>query len=417
MTTYLNPFSGDVIVPTDVSFVALSLSVDTYLEWPVNGNDTNNVAARIIQVTNTVTGIDLYMPPANQVSVGTDSLIRNMGANPFTVRDVGGNTIVSIGVGEAKYIYVTNNSTENGVWGVIAFGAGSSTADSATLAGYGLKAISFTLNTAHPVSLVASDYTISDSDRASLITWSGGVGTVTLPVAASLGDNFFFMLRNSGTGVVTVTTSGTDRIDGDITQDYQLTESAMIVCSGGSWYTVGRGRNTEFAFTQLSYAVTNGTYTLSTDDASNVIQVYTGTLTGNVEIVLPSVVQVYYVSNQTTGPYTFTLKTSAVGGETVTIDQDNQAILTCDGTNVLNASTSLVGSVTISFSDGSPANPSIRFATDLDTGFYHPASNQIGVTANGSNVATFKTTGLDVVGNVSAGGTGNFVGGILGGTF
>ena len=417
MTTYLNPFSGDVIVPTDVSFVALSLSVDTNLEWPVNGNDTNNVAARIIQVTNTVTGIDLYMPPANQVSVGTDSLIRNMGANPFTVRDVGGNTIVSIGVGEAKYIYVTNNSTENGVWGVIAFGAGSSTADSATLAGYGLKAISFTLNTAHPVSLVASDYTISDSDRASLITWSGGVGTVTLPVAASLGDNFFFMLRNSGTGVVTVTTSGTDRIDGDITQDYQLTESAMIVCSGGSWYTVGRGRNTEFAFTQLSYAVTNGTYTLSTDDASNVIQVYTGTLTGNVEIVLPSVVQVYYVSNQTTGPYTFTLKTSAVGGETVTIDQDNQAILTCDGTNVLNASTSLVGSVTISFSDGSPANPSIRFATDLDTGFYHPASNQIGVTANGSNVATFKTTGLDVVGNVSAGGTGNFVGGILGGTF
>jgi hypothetical protein len=417
MTTYLNPFSGDVIVPTDVSFVALSLSVDTYLEWPVNGNDTNNVAARIIQVTNTVTGIDLYMPPANQVSVGTDSLIRNMGANPFTVRDVGGNTIVSIGVGEAKYIYVTDNSTANGVWGVIAFGAGSSTADSATLAGYGLKAISFTLNTAHPVSLVASDYTISDSDRASLITWSGGVGTVTLPVAASLGDNFFFMLRNSGTGVVTVTTSGTDRIDGDITQDYQLTESAMIVCSGGSWYTVGRGRNTEFAFTQLSYAVTNGTYTLSTDDASNVIQVYTGTLTGNVEIVLPSVVQVYYVSNQTTGPYTFTLKTSAVGGETVTIDQDNQAILTCDGTNVLNASTSLVGSVTISFSDGSPANPSIRFATDLDTGFYHPASNQIGVTANGSNVATFKTTGLDVVGNVSAGGTGNFVGGILGGTF
>jgi hypothetical protein len=417
MTTYLNPFSGDVIVPTDVSFVALSLSVDTYLEWPVNGNDTNNVAARIIQVTNTVTGIDLYMPPANQVSVGTDSLIRNMGANPFTVRDVGGNTIVSIGVGEAKYIYVTDNSTANGVWGVIAFGAGSSTADSATLAGYGLKAISFTLNTAHPVSLVASDYTISDSDRASLITWSGGVGTVTLPVAASLGDNFFFMLRNSGTGVVTVTTSGTDRIDGDITQDYQLTESAMIVCSGGSWYTVGRGRNTEFAFTQLSYAVTNGTYTLTTDDASNVIQVYTGTLTGNVEIVLPSVVQVYYVSNQTTGPYTFTLKTSAVGGETVTIDQDNQAILTCDGTNVLNASTSLVGSVTISFSDGSPANPSIRFATDLDTGFYHPASNQIGVTANGSNVATFKTTGLDVVGNVSAGGTGNFVGGILGGTF
>lgn len=411
MTTYTNPFSGDVIDPTDVSFIALTLSVDTYLQWPVNGNDSGNVAARIIQVTDTVTGIDLYMPPANQVSVGTDSLIRNMGAYAFTVRDVDGNTIVSVGVGEAKYIYVTNNSTEAGVWGVIAFGAGSSTADSATLAGYGLKAISYTLNTAHPVSLVSSDYTIADADRASLITWTGGVGTVTLPVAASFGDNFFFMFRNSGTGVVTVTTSGTDTIDGDISQDYQLTESAMIVCSGGSWYTVGRGRNTQFAFTQLSYAVSSGTYTLSTDDASNVIQAYTGTLTGNVEIVVPSVVQVYYVSNQTTGPYTLTIKTSAVGGATVTIDQSNQAILSCDGTNVLNASTSLVGSVTISFADGTPANPSIRFASDLDTGFYHPATNQVGVTCNGANTATFKTTGLDVVG------VGTFGGGITGGTF
>lgn len=411
MTTYTNPFSGDVIDPTDVSFIALTLSVDTYLQWPVNGNDTGNVAARIIQVTTSASGVDLYMPPANQVSVGTDSLIRNMGAYAITVRDVDGNTIVSVGVGEAKYIYVTNNSTEAGVWGVIAFGAGSSTADSATLAGYGLKAISYTLNTAHPVSLVSSDYTIDDADRASLITWTGGVGTVTLPVAASFGDNFFFMFRNSGTGVVTVTTSGTDTIDGDISQDYQLTESAMIVCSGGSWYTVGRGRNTQFAFTQLSYAVTSGTYTLSTDDASNVIQAYTGTLTGNVEIVVPSVVQVYYVSNQTTGPYTLTIKTSAVGGATVTIDQSNQAILSCDGTNVLNASTSLVGSVTISFADGTPANPSIRFASDLDTGFYHPASNQVGVTCNGANTATFKTTGLDVVG------VGTFGGGITGGTF
>ena len=152
----------------------------------------------------------------------------------------------------------------------------------------------------------------------------------------------------------------------------------------------------------------SGTYTLSAEDASNVIQAYSGVLTGNVEVVLPSYVQVYYVSNQTTGPYTLTFKTSAVGATTVALDQNNQAILICDGTNVLNASTALVGSVSISFADGSAGSPSIRFATDTDTGFYHPATNQIGVSTNGTNIATFSTAGLTVAG------TGTFTGGVTG---
>jgi len=409
--SYINVFAGDVIQPTDVSYLAISLTTNTTLEWPINGNDSDNYAARIMNVTPSTAGLSLLMPPANQVSTGTDALIRNLGASTFTVRDYNNNTIVAIPAGEAKYIYVTNNSTIGGTWGVIAFGAGASQIDSSTLAGFGLKAISTTLNTAHPVSIISASYTVDASDRASLITWTGGVGTVTLPVAANLQDNWFFLIRNSGTGVLNVDCSGIDTIDGQTDIDLQVDESCIIVCSGSSYFTVGRGRNTSFAFTQLSYAVTTGTYTLSAEDASNVIQVYSGTLTGNVEIVLPSYVQVYYVSNQTTGPYTLTFKTSSVGATTVNLDQNNQAILVCDGTNVLNASTALVGSVSISFADGSAGNPSIRFATDPDTGFYHPATNQIGVSTNGTNIATYSTTGLTVSG------TGTFTGGVTGGTF
>lgn len=421
--SYINVFAGDVIQPTDVSYLAIALSANTTLEWPVNGNDSNNYAARIMNVTPSAGSLSLAMPPANQVSTGTDALIRNLGAVTFTVTDYDGNTIVAVPAGEAKYIYVTNNSTEAGTWGVIAFGAGASQVDSSTLAGYGLKAITTTLNTAHPVTSINSSQTVTSAFRAGLYAWIGGVGTITLPTASSLENNWFFMLRNSGTGVLNVDCSGIETIDGQTDIDLQVDESAIIVCSGSGYYTVGRGRNTSFAFTQLSYAVASGTYTLSAEDASNVIQVYSGVLTGNVEVVLPSYVQVYYVSNQTSGAYTLTFKTSSVGASTVILDQNNQAILTCDGTNVINASTvSPVSGGTITAGTGSAASPSYTFIGDTNTGLYNAGANQVGVSCNGANVGTFTTSGLSVTGTGAfsgavSGTTGTFTSGVTGGTF
>ena len=144
MTSYVNPYTGQTISPSQVGYEALTISVDTDLEWPVNGN-TNSVVANIIEVTATVGGLKLYMPPATQVSDGQSTLIRNIGSYSFTVVDNGGNTIVAIASGIAEYIYVTNNSTIDGLWEAVTFGAGTSAANAATLAGYGLKAISTTL--------------------------------------------------------------------------------------------------------------------------------------------------------------------------------------------------------------------------------------------------------------------------------
>ena len=412
--SYINVFAGDVIQPTDVSYLAIALSANTTLSWPINGNDSNNYAARIMNVTPSASSLSLAMPPANQVSTGTDALIRNLGAVAFTVTDYGGNTIVSVPAGEAKYIYVTANSTENGTWGVIAFGAGASQIDSSTLAGYGLKAITTTLNTAHPVTTINTSVTVADTYRAGLYAWTGGIGTITLPTASSLANNWFFMLRNSGSGVLNVACSGINTIDGQTDIDLQVDESCIIVCSGSGYYTVGRGRNTSFAFTQLSYAVATGTYTLSAEDASNVIQVYSGVLTGNVTVIVPQYVQVYYISNQTSGAYTLTVSTGVSGGSTIVVDQNNQAILICDGTNVINASTiTTVGGSTFTAATGSAANPSYTFTGDTNTGLYNAAANQIGVSCNGSNVGTFSTTGLAVVG------TGQFTGAVSGttGTF
>ena len=136
MTSFVNVFTGDVIQPTDVSYKSFSISANLDLVWPQDGDAAGDYAARIMQISASTTGLFVDMPPANQTSVGTDSLIRNTGSNTFTVRDYAGNTIIAIAAGEAKYIYVTNNATAAGTWGVIAFGVGSSSADASSLAGY-----------------------------------------------------------------------------------------------------------------------------------------------------------------------------------------------------------------------------------------------------------------------------------------
>jgi hypothetical protein len=350
------------------------------------------------------------MPPANQASVGQDALIRNTGSVALTVKDyLGVNTIVTIQPGQAQYIYIATNATTSGTWGIIAFGIGSSGADAATLAGYGLLAIGQTLNQSQPVTTFSSNYTAVSADRSNTYVWNGGAGTITLTLASTLGDNWFMFLRNSGTGALTVACSGGNTINGSSTIVLQPSDSCIIVCSGTTFYTVGLGKSTQFAFTQLSKAVTTGTYTLTASEASNVIQKYTGTLTGNVTIIVPSTVQVYYILNETSGAYTLTVSTG--GGGTAVLTAGSQATLVCDSVNLYNANTILAGSSSISLSSGTVGAPSLNFAAETTTGVYRAASGEFDIAILGVNLFALTATGLQISG------TGTFTGGIAGGTF
>jgi hypothetical protein len=410
--SFTSPFTGQVIQPTDVSFRAVTLSTNTTLSWPINGSDTDNAAARIMNVTATAGSLLLKMPPANQTSVGQDALIRNVGATTFTVADYSGNTIVAVASGEAKYIYITTNATEAGTWGIISFGVGSSSADAATLAGYGLKAISTTLNQAYTVQTFSSNYTAVATDRASSYVWTGGSGTLGVTAATTLGNDWFFMVRNAGTGTLTVTPAG-GLINGVASIALQPGDSAFIVCSGSAFFTVGLGRNTQFNFTQLTKAVVSGSYTLTSAEAANVVQKYTGTLAGNVTINLPQTVQVYYITNQTDGGgsgYHITFTTGS-GGATATIPAGQQVILLCDSVNLLNATTIAAGAANISLVDGTAGAPSLNFASETNTGIFRPGLGEFGLTILGVQMFALSATGLTVPG------TGNFTGGISGGTF
>ena len=234
--TYTNPFTGQTVSPSPVGYESLSISADTTLQWPINGNDQTQVVANIIEVTATVASLSLIMPPATQVSVGQTALIRNIGANTFTVKDYAGGTIVSIASGIAQYIYTTSNTTSAGTWSTVTFGAGTSAANAATLAGYGLTALGTTLNQSYEVTSYFGNATLTDAVRAQLNVWSSGVGTLTLPASGTVGENWFCMIRNNGTGILTITPQGTDTIDGNANQQLQLTESLVIVCNGTGKY-------------------------------------------------------------------------------------------------------------------------------------------------------------------------------------
>jgi hypothetical protein len=413
--SYNSPFDGNVIQPTDVSFRDITLSADTQLAWPINGNVDGNYTARIMEVTATAAGLELWMPPANQASVGQDALIRNVGANSFNVRtfnDQG--AIVTIAASEAKYIYIESNPTTAGVWGVIAFGVGTSNADAATLAGFGLLALSNTLNVSHPVTTFSTNATASAAYRAQSYVWVGGAGTLTLPGASSLGNNWFMLLRNSGSGTLTVATTGGELFNGSTSVGLQSGDSCIIVCSGTAYYSVGLGRETQFNFTQLTYPVTNGTYTLTSNEASNVIMKFTGTLSANVNIVVPSTIQVYYVQNATDGTasnYTITLKTSVAGAATAIIPAGQQATLVCDSVNIYNANTILAGSSAISLINGTVSAPALNFASEPTTGIYRGSAGSFDVAVLGVNRLSVTATGISV------NGTGTFSGGISGGVF
>lgn len=411
--SYNSPFTGTVIQPTDVSYRSVTLAANTQLQWPINGNATTDYAARIMDVTASSAGLSLYMPPANQTSVGNDALIRNVGANTFTVKTFDNNgTIVSVPAGEAKYIYIKTNPDEYGTWGVIAFGVGTSAADASTLAGLGLVASGATLNQSHPTASMVAGYTFTVNDRAQTYIWSGGTTTATLPLAATTGNNWFLLFKNNGTGTVTIGTTGSQNIDGALTKSFAPDESAFILSTGTEYVTVGYGVSTEFEFGVLTKTVTTGSYTLTASEASNTIQFYTGTLSGNVTVNYPPVVNLYVVSNQTNaGGYSLTVTTGLPGSASATIPSSGQATLVCDGTNFYNANTSQAGATALSLINGTAASPSLNFASETNTGVYRPGAGRFGISVLGNLIFDVDANGIQTIG------TGNFTGGVSGGAF
>jgi hypothetical protein len=123
--SYINIFGGSPVQVSDVSYLEIALTGSITLSWPTQFQDTNNVVARIMDVTPSGGGFSITLPDATQTSVGTDFLINNIsGANGFTVLNNGGGLLATFATQALFYFYLIDNTTTNGTWRVIPFGLG-----------------------------------------------------------------------------------------------------------------------------------------------------------------------------------------------------------------------------------------------------------------------------------------------------
>jgi hypothetical protein len=204
------------------------------------------------------------------------------------------------------------------------------------------------------------------------------------------------LFRNIGTGTYTINCTGFNTIDGASNKQFNPDESAIIICSGTQFFTVGYGQSSSFFFNILVKTVTGGAYTLTSSQCANIIQEYIGNLVSNVTVTYPPIVNLYVISNRTTpNGYALTVTTGIAGGSTATIPPNGQATLVCDGTNFFNANTVQAGGTTFSIIDGAANAPSLNFANESGTGIYRPGTGQFGISVLGSAKFILDSNGIN----------------------
>ena len=114
------------------------------------------------------------------------------------------------------------------------------------------------------VTAKSSAYTVATTDRGKLFDCTG-TWTLALPAAATAGAGFAFAVRNSGTGAITVDCYGSETVDGAATITLAAGASAVIVCTGEAWLSVGLAAPIGYPISVAN----GGTGSSSTPTASN----------------------------------------------------------------------------------------------------------------------------------------------------
>lgn len=346
MTSFTPTFGGTVNQPAQVGYASYSFTSALTLEWPTGLQDTASPAAAWVDVVTTSAGAQLTLPDATEGSVGGSVLFNNRGANSFQVMTQSGTEVVVVSAGTQQFVLLADNSTTAGTWRAVQFGAVVAQAQASSLAGAGLGAAAGLLRVQWPVTTINSSYSVTAGDRATILEWTGGVGTLTFPAGSTLGNNYVVGVVNQGTGTLTLApSSGT--IDGDASIQILQDESCFVISDGTNYVTVGRGRSVSFTVTALSKSLAgSGESVLSTAEAAAQIQEFTGALTGDRTVTYGTSPNMYDIYNNTTGSsYTVTFR--ATSGDTgVIVAQGNRGILANDGAAVRSYPTQAGGSVT-----------------------------------------------------------------------
>lgn len=391
--TYTSPFTGDLVQPTDVSYQELNLTADVQLAWPsyVPPNSGYIPLSRIIDVTETAAGFIINLPPANQGALGTDVLIRNKGSDLIYVNNFDNVESASIAAGEARYFYLTDNSTEGGYWENFTYGTGTSSADAASLAGNGLKSLLGKLVTSNNIVQISAAPTLSETSRALAYVWTGGADTINLPTASNISSGWYIMFRNNGTGTITVQPQGLSLINDVSTVQFNPGDSGIIIFDSNTnnFFTVGLSPADHTTFSSATYDVDSIVGpTLDLAGYAPTIQTYvalSGTRSTDLEIDLPAVTELYvFVNNTNQSVYSISFKIAGSSQDAIPVSSGSTALVLSDGNILYLLSAS--NSTSFQAINGSASAPSYSFISDTNTGMYLASSNQLGLAANGTNM-------------------------------
>lgn len=399
MPTYVSPFTGTVVTPTDVSYFYLAFSTNQQLAWPASVNPPEVPAARIIDCVASVAGLTISLPRGDEGTQGADILIRNLGSFAFVVEDYLGGETVTVNPGVSKYIYLTDNTTEAGTWANVTFAAGTSFADATTLAGFGLTSLGGKLALSQNLIDITSSPTIDASSRAATFVWNAGAGTMNLPVPSTLSTGWFIGFRNNGTGTLTIDAPTPALINGLSSIETNPGDSGFIMYDVATlgYITIGWQTAQNISFTAATYdvdAVPGNTLNLTS--FAPIIQTYiaqSGTRTQTLAVTLPAITQVYILVNNTNeSGYNVSFVNEGSLQPPVQLSAGNTLIVLSDGQTLYVLSQTTTNAFYAV--NGSAAVPSYSFASNTSTGMYLVGTNILGLTANGTQIAQFDNTNL-----------------------
>ena len=175
-------------------------------------------------------------------------------------------------------------------------------------------------------------YTLAVRDFGKLIDATSGTWTLTLMAAATATDGFWFELRNSGTGVITIDGDSSETIDGLTTIEVHPGEFVRLQCNGTLWRSDRIRR-----LGSLPENIQTDTYTVLTSDRGKLC---IANKASAMTFDLPAAATagkgfVFFYKNIGAGTLTLDGNSTETidGSATKSVAQNESGALECDGSN------------------------------------------------------------------------------------
>ena len=388
MPTYVSPFTGTVVTPTDVTYLFITPEFSYNFYWPSNVPPDQYVLPRILDIEPLVADLYFTFPQANQGTRGADCLVTNFGAFNFTFYNQTFNQEYIIEPGQSAYFYLSSNIGEGGYWEKIDFGSTTSVADAESLRGNGLVVRNGLLTVGQFVIDIFADPGLTADSTAQVYNWIAGNGTIELPALLDTPGSWFIGFRNSGTGTLTFSPQGSSTVNGQTSLEVNPGESGYLIVDSNSlgFITVGLASPSNVSFTAATYDVDSIVgNTLSLTTFAPTIQTYVAlseTRTTNLSVELPPITQLYVLKNNTVSGYDIDFNVAGSLSPSVVTTNGTITLVLSDGNQLTVISQSALPGIFLA-DNGSATTPSFSFTSNQDTGMYLENVNVLGFSANG----------------------------------